>query len=360
MDNILAHIASGVITTDAQDVIIALNRAAERILVVNETETRGRPYAKVLPSLGQAIAPLVNAVKRRQTESAERELELEIPHRGQVALRLHVSRLSRNGHASGIAIILDDLTECRQLEQKAQDVRQAFERYVAPPIVEQVLSDPASARLGGVRKYVTILFADVRGFVAFGEKVEPEFQIEVLNHHFTVATEAVLAQQGTLDKFMGDCMMAIYNAPSPQPDHTLRAVRTALAIQRAITEMHSRVPTDQHLSFGIGITTGYAVVGNIGSTQLHTYTAIGDIVNLAYLLQQYAQPGQILMSAPAYERVKAHVVGQELGHVQLKGHAEPDLVIEVLETQESAKDQAVTPLDCEPQRAEPTVQHPTA
>jgi adenylate cyclase len=152
----------------------------------------------------------------------------------------------------------------------------------------------------------------------------------VLNHHFTVATEAVLAEQGTLDKYMGDCMMAIYNAPSPQPDHTLRAVRTALAIQRAITEMHSRLPPDQQLGFGIGITTGYAVVGNIGSAQFHTYTAIGDVVNLAYLLQQHARPGQILMSAPAYERVKADVAGQELGHVQLKGHTEPDLVVEVL------------------------------
>jgi PAS domain S-box-containing protein len=342
MDNILAHIASGVITTDAQDVIVTLNRAAERILVVNETETRGRRYSEVLPSLGQAIAPLVNNVKQRQTESVERELELEIPHRGQVTLHLHVSPLSMNGHTSGIAIILDDLTECRQLEQKAQNVRQAFERYVAPSIVEQVLSDPTSARLGGARMYVTILFADARGFVTFGEKVEPEFQIEVLNHHFTVATEAVLAEQGTLDKYMGDCMMAIYNAPSPQPDHTLRAVRTALAIQHGITEMHSRVPPDQHLSFGIGITTGHAVVGNIGSTQLHTYTAIGDVVNLAYLLQQYAQPGQILMSALAYERVKAHVAGQELGYVQLKGHAEPDLVIEVLGMQESTKRQAMT------------------
>jgi adenylate cyclase len=358
MDNILAYIASGVITTDTHGMIVALNRAAERILAVNETEAKGRPYAKALPNLGQAIAPLVHTVKQRHIESAEQELELEIPHRGRIALRLHISPLSRNGHVSGVAIILDDLTEHRQLEQQARDVRHAFERYVAPRIVEQVLSDPTSAQLGGVRKYVTILFADVRGFVAFGEKVEPEFQIEVLNRHFTVATEAVLAEEGTLDKFMGDCMMAIYNAPLPQPDHTLRAARTALAIQRAIAEMHSHVPPDQHLSFGVGITTGYAVVGNIGSTQLHTYTAIGDVVNLAYLLQQHAQPGQILMSAPAYERVQEHVVGQELGHVQLKGHSEPDLAIEVLGLRESSQDLALPPVDREPQRTQPAVQHP--
>jgi adenylate cyclase len=249
-------------------------------------------------------------------------------------LRLHISPLRNNGYVAGVAIVVDDLTERRKLEQKAQQVRAAFERHVAPCVVEQVLSDPTSARLGGVRKNVTILFADVRGFVSFGEKVEPEFQIEMLNRHLTRAAEAVMAEGGTLDKFMGDCMMAIFNAPFPQPDHTLRAVRTALAVQRSIAEMHTQIPSEERLHFGIGIAAGYAVVGNIGSTALYNYTAIGDIVNLAYLLQSRARPGQILLSAPAYERVKEHIVGQELGLVQLKGHSEPDLVMEVLSLRE--------------------------
>ncbi len=335
MDQIFANIASGVITTDAQDTVTGLNQAAEHILTVKEKEAKGRPYVEALPGLGQVLVPLVNTVRQQSGQTTEQELELELPSRGRVVLRLHISPLRNNGHAPGVAIVLDDLTEQRQLEQKVQQVRTAFERHVAPCVVEQVLSDPNHARLGGVRRYVTILFADVRGFVAFGEKVEPEFQIEMLNRHLTRAAEAVMAEQGTLDKFMGDCMMAIFNAPLPQPDHSLRAVRTALNIQRTIAEMHTQIPPDARLHFGIGIATGYAVVGNIGATTLYNYTAIGDIVNLAYLLQSHARPGQILLSAPAYEQVKEHIVGQELGFVHLKGHSKPDLVIEALGLQKS-------------------------
>lgn len=334
---VFANIASGVITTNAKDQVIALNRAAGRILTVQEENVKGQPYIEALPGLGQAIAPLVNTVKQRGRPIAAHELELELPPRGRVVLRLHISPLNSNGCARpGVAIVLDDLTEHRQLERQVQQVRTAFEHYVAPCVVEQVLSDPANTRLGGARKHVTILFADVRGFVTFGEKVEPEFQIEVLNRHLTLATEAVMAEEGTLDKFMGDCMMAIFNAPLPQPDHALRAVRTALNIQRAIAEMHARVSPTERLSFGIGIATGYAVVGNIGSDMLHNYTAIGDIVNLAYLLQSYARPGQVLLSAPAYECVREYIVGQELGLVHLKGHSKPDPVVQVSKLREDS------------------------
>jgi PAS domain S-box-containing protein len=330
MDQIFANIASGVITTDDEDTIITLNQAAEHILIVKEEEAKGRPYIEALPGLGQAIAPLVNQVRRRGGQAAECELELELPHRGQVVLRLHISPFRENGHNCGVAIVLDDLTERYQLKQQVRQIRAAFERHVAPRVVEQVLSDPTSTQLGGVRRHVTILFADVRGFVSFGENVEPEFQIDMLNRHLARAAEAVMDEEGTLDKFMGDCMMAIFSAPLPQPDHALRAVRTALAIQRAIADMHTQLLSNEQLRFGIGIATGYAVVGNIGSTVLHNYTAIGDTVNLAYLLQSYAEPGQILLSAPTYERVREHVVGQELGFVQLKGHSKPDLVFKVL------------------------------
>jgi adenylate cyclase len=334
---VFANIASGVITTDAQDKVITLNRAAECILMVTEENAKGQSYVEALPGLGQAIVPLVNTVRQRGEQITAHELELELPHRDQVILHLHISPLNSNGYTEpGVAIVLDDLTERCQLERQVQQVRTAFEHYVAPCIVEQVLSNSGHMRLGGARKYVTILFADARGFVAFGEKVEPEFQIEVLNRHLTLATEAVMAEGGTLDKFMGDCMMAIFNAPLLQPDHTLRAVRTALNIQQAIAEMHTRVPPVERLDFGIGIAAGYAVVGNIGSDMLHNYTAIGDIVNLAYLLQSYARPGQVLLSAPAYECVREHVVGQELGLVHLKGHSKPDPVIQVSKLREGS------------------------
>ncbi len=336
MDNIFASIASGVITTDVQDLVTILNRAAERILRVNANETMGKPYLRALPGLGPRIAALVDTVKEQDQSVVGYELESELPDRGPVVLQVHLSPLKDNHEqTTGIAIVVDDLTEQRHLEEQVRQVRGTFERYVAPRVVEQLLSDPDRVRLGGVRQEVTILFADVRGFTTFSEKADPEFLVGVLNRHLTLAAEAILAEDGTLDKFIGDAVMAIFNAPLAQPDHALRAVRAALTMQRRVAELHGNLPVTERLSFGAGIVTGLAVVGNVGSPVLQNYTAIGDSVNLASRLQTYAQPGQILMSTTAYAQVCEHVVARELGYVQLKGHSEPDLVLELLGLRES-------------------------
>ncbi len=335
MDNIFASIASGVITTDNQGLITTLNRAAERILAVREEEPVGRPYFEVFPVLRGEIISLVNVVMRLEEAVTGYELESDVPSRGRVVLRLHISPLKDNRqNTTGVAIVMEDLTEQRHLEQQVRQVRRTFERYVVPHVVEQLLSDPTRVRLGGVRRDATILFADLRGFTAFGENLEPESVVKVLNRHLTLAAEAVLAEEGMLDKFIGDAVMAVFNAPLSQPDHTLRGVRTAVAMQQAIAEMHDRVPHTERLSFGIGISTGPVVVGNIGSPTIHNYTAIGDSVNLAWRLHKRAGPGQILLDAITYECVQQHVLARELGHVQLKGHTKPDLVFEVLELRE--------------------------
>lgn len=328
---ILSEINSGIITTNGLDRVAYINRAAEKMLSVSAEQVLGRHYIEALPALGALIAPLVETVGQGEEQAVENKLELELPGRGHVVVRLHIRPLLDAGHSRrGVAIILDDLTEWHQLQQQVRRTREMLERYVPPQVVSQLLANPEGVRLGGVRQEVTILFADIRNFVSFGERVEPEFQIEVLNRHLTVAAEAVLVEDGTIDKFMGDCMMSIFNAPLPQPDHPLRAVRAALRIQHAVAEMHTRLPPEERLNFGIGITTGQAVVGNIGSTTHHTYTAIGDIVNLAYVLQSYAKPGQVLVGVTTYERVKEHIIARELGFVQLKGHSQPDLVFEVM------------------------------
>jgi adenylate cyclase len=135
---------------------------------------------------------------------------------------------------------------------------------------------------------------------------------------------------------MGDAVMAVFNAPLAQPDHALRAVRAAWRMQQAITEVHRRLPEEECLRFGVGIVTGPAVVGNVGSPDLQNYTAIGDSVNLASRLQTHAGPGQILLDARAHERVRQQVVTRELGYVQFKGHSEPDLVFELIDLRSGA------------------------
>lgn len=331
MDNIFASIASGVITTNVEDVVTILNKAAERILEVDADTTMGQPYAQALPFIAAQIAPLVELVKAQDTSVVGHEMSHMQPTRGLVVLQVHLSPLKDNHEqTTGIAIVVDDLTERRRLEEQVRQVRGTFERYVPPRVVEQLLSDPSRVQLGGVRQEVTILFADIRGFTAYSEKTDPEALVRVLNQYLTLAADAVLDEEGTLDKFIGDGVMAIFNAPLAQPDHTLRAVRAALAMRQSIGWLHANLPANEQLSFGIGIVTGPAIVGNVGSPILQNYTVIGDSVNLASRLQTHASPGQILLSHAAYERVRNAVIGREYGYVQVKGHSEEDLVYELI------------------------------
>jgi class 3 adenylate cyclase len=274
---------------------------------------------------------MVGLVKREESPVMAYEVQPELPKRGPVWLRMNLSPL-KDSHdvTTGVTIVVDDLTERRQLEERVRRIRGTFERYVAPAVVERLLSNPEAVRLGGMRQEITSFYADIRGFTAFSEKTSPEFQIEVLNKHLTLAAAAILAQEGTLDKFVGDSAMAIFNAPEPQEDHTLRAVRAALAMQQAVLVYHTQVDEREQLHFGIGITVGEAVVGNIGSSVVQNFTAVGDCVNFSSRLSGQAGPGQVFISTEAYERVQDQVEARFVGYVQVKGHSQPDPVYEVV------------------------------
>ena len=217
----------------------------------------------------------------------------------------------------------------RTKEREKQHIRGLFERYVAPSVVEQILAKPGQVGLGGTRKTLTILFADVRGFSAFSANISPELLIELLNQYMRVAADAVLAQQGTLDKFMGDAVMAFFNAPLSQPDHPIRAVRAAWAIKRAVRELHKGLPPQYQLDFGIGVGIGDAVVGNIGTSKMMNYTVIGDSVNRVKRLQENAGGGQILISQITYHMVQEYIEAEPVGNIKLKGQTHPELVYEV-------------------------------
>lgn len=181
-----------------------------------------------------------------------------------------------------------------------------------------------------MRQTVTVLFADIRGFSSFVERTQPELLVQVLNRYMAAAATAVLAQDGTLDKFMGDAVMAIFNAPLPQPDHALQAARAALIIQQSVAQVHQELPEYLHLQFGIGISSGQAVVGNIGTAQLMNYTAVGDCVNVAKRLQESAHGGQILLDAKVYDLVRGCVQANSLGVIKLKGRITPEPVYELV------------------------------
>lgn len=215
-------------------------------------------------------------------------------------------------------------------EREKQQIRGLFERYVAPSVVERLIAQPDAVALGGVRQEVTVLFADIRGFSSFSARVAPEVLVNVLNHHIAVAAEAILAERGTLDKFLGDAVMAYFNAPLPQPDHALRGVRAAWRICQAVKESHAQLPSAHRLQFGVGVSSGDILVGNIGAPQLVSFTVIGDAVNTSRQLQERARGGQILICQRVYGVVRNHVETRPAGVVELKGHLQPVPVFEVM------------------------------
>jgi len=322
MDNVFTSIASGVITTDIADHVTMINRAAETIFGVAAAGVINQPYTSTL-SAARDLAPLINEVKANETIVA-REMTPILPDRGPVSWRLSVAPLKDAAQAmQGVAIVVDDLTEQRF-------IKDTFQRYVGPRVVQQLLSDPSRLKLGGERRVISILYADIRGFSTFGEKLKPEKLVEILNAYLGLAADAVLSEEGTLDKFMGDAVMGFFNAPLEQANHTLRAVRAALALRESIVVYRQKVPPGERLAYGVGINVGEAVIGNIGNAQQQNYTAIGDSVNYAKRLQENAKHDQILISLTAYEAVKDHLRVNLLDPLLVKGHSISEPVFEVI------------------------------
>ncbi len=215
-------------------------------------------------------------------------------------------------------------------ERENQMIRNVFERYVSPAVVRQLLSQPQTVALQGVRQPIAILFADLRSFSPLAEQLKPETLFHVLNYHLSIAAEAVLNESGTLDKFMGDAVMAFFNAPLPQPDYALRAVTAAVQMQHMLNNRTITMPLNMRLRFGAGIASGEAMVGNIGTARLMNYTAIGPAVNLARRLQEAARGGQILIDKTTYQMVEPYIRSKTLGDIDVKGFSLPVPVFEVL------------------------------
>ncbi len=182
-----------------------------------------------------------------------------------------------------------------EVEREARRVRETFRRYVAPEVVDALLSRPGVAQMSGGRRNVTVLFADIRGFTSLSEKNPPERVVHLLNRYLALMSESVLLYGGMVDKFVGDGMMALFGAPLPMENHAEAAVRASQHLLRRL-ESVARHDEGLALSVGIGIHSGEAVVGSIGSEQRLEYTAIGDVVNVAARLQELARSGGIVFS----------------------------------------------------------------
>lgn len=325
MEDVFASIASGVITANVNDEITLCNLAASSILGVEIRDLLGSSLKNALSPLSPDLKEKVEAVRTQDRKFIDLEIQTNLENRGDVDLRLSLSPLKTVDKAiAGVAIVLDDLTERKRLEAQ----RRLFERMVSPAVIDQL--DPDRLQLGGQRITLTTFFADIRGYTSFTERIDPESLFNVLNRYLGLAAEALLFEKGTIDKFMGDAVMAWFNAPVPQPDHVPRAVRAAISIQEKVHEVHKEFPEQFRLEFGIGIHSGEALLGLVGTQKRIEYTAIGDSVNVAKRLQENAKPGQILISQEAVKLLDGEVELRPLAPMIVAGKEQPLEVYEVL------------------------------
>lgn len=325
MDDVFESIVSGVITADVQDQITLCNRAAASILGQASAEIVGRKIEEIIPTFASNIMPHLESVRKSDKPVIGLELSQTLAQGGNIDWRLNLSPLKDAGQKTqGVAIVLDDLTERKKLEAQ----RGLLQRMVSPAVLDQL--DPNTLQVGGKQVFITVLFADVRGFTSYSEKHSPEELVAVLNQYLAAAADAVLAHEGTVDKFLGDAVMAWYNAPILQPDHTLRAVKSALAIREAIAKLHEELPKEAHLDFGVGIHYGEAVLGWIGTEKRLEFTSLGDSVNTTKRIQENSAKNQILISKEAYERVKDEVEAKPFAPLTVKGKTQPLDVFEVM------------------------------
>ena len=221
------------------------------------------------------------------------------------------------------------------VERKGRYLRKAFSSYVSAELVAQILQDPDKLKLGGEKRNVTMLFSDIRGFTSLSERMSPEALVSLLNEYLSPMTQIVMNERGTLDKYIGDAIMAIFGAPLDVPDHPKRACQAALHMIEELKKLYPKWKERgwPHISIGVGINTGEAIVGNMGANVRFDYTAIGDTVNLASRLEGLNKlyGTQIIVSKSTLDEVgSSQFLVRELDLVRVKGKEKPVSIFELI------------------------------
>jgi len=284
--------------------------------VVTESQRRLTVLAVAISLLGVAggigfVALLVGPIRRLRA-GVERlslgALDTRVPPTSQD----EVGELTRAFNRMG-----------ESLQQKDR-IQNAFGRYASDYVLNALLESPEGTQLEGAEREVTILFVDIRHFTRLSEGLKARDIVALLNEIFQLTSDLILANSGTIDKFIGDSVMAYFGAPVPDPQHAVKAVNAAVEMVQAIARRNTGLSPDAHgVGIGIGIHTGMVVVGNIGSDRRTDFTAIGDPVNVAARLEKLARPGEILVSEAVQRRVRGSHKLRFEGERQLSGRVEP-------------------------------------
>jgi adenylate cyclase len=300
MDNIFASIGSGVITTNRANEVVICNRAAERILDCQAENVIGRPLPDCLPDGADMLAGALQTVLTRN-ENAMLDAEWQNPARGRLSVNIKLSPLKDASQITqGAALVLHDLTRQRENEAMLRLMR----RYLPPEMVDNIHTIAALA-LGGERRETTCMFVDVRPLSTFPPELRPPEILEMLNLYLSVATDCIHQAGGVVDKYMGHEIMGLFNSQlNPLDDHAARALEAALSIRDAFVRLYAEldINPDPHF-YRIGMHTGVATLGNVGSEIRRDFTAIGDAINLSKRLEENAAGGQVIISEDTRQHI---------------------------------------------------------
>ncbi len=310
---------SSVVLLDTDGRIRSLNRNAERLLSTTEADAIGKSYTVVF---GDSLSHRVFKLMLQGGGQGEaRAIEATLPGGRRAKLRATAGPLKdARGIVSGIVFVADEDTSSPKLEALADQqvrLRDALRRYLGESVAEMVDARPSFVDVGGQTQTVSVLHADVRGYTTMAEQLPPDRVVSLLLRYHGAAAKAIRGTGGTIDRFAGDAILALWNAPVPQADHVRLALRGALAMRDAAREVGTE------LGYGIGVHTGEAMVGNLGSDQYQNFTAIGDTVNVAARLQGQAQAGEVVCSAAALQGAGEGVRTTPLGALELRGRRTP-------------------------------------
>ena len=331
-DRILRSVSSGIIAVDRTGTMTTSNPAAADLFLTTPDKMVGKKLGEFLPPHFLSIlgAPFTGQSDEPGATIQGFEMAGAIPGRGYVHFKHHLSPLrDEAGQTVGYVLVLEDHTERELLERERRkadaeraQIKRIFENYMPPAVFSELIRHGAERTgIRGARRELTVMFADIRGFTGLSERLSPEQVVEVLNGYLSAATEIVFAHEGTVDKFIGDAIMALFGAPMHIENHALQAVRAAMTMQRHFSETLLR--SGQRATFGIGINTGQGIVGTIGAPRLLSYTVIGDMVNVAARLQGEARAGEVLITEETFRLVEDHVQTEELGSMHVKGRSAP-------------------------------------
>ena len=342
--DILRSLSNAVISTDKQGVVIAANESAQKLLHQGDMVLEGRQITELIrlkeKNFSECFSRALHAVEKQDREQYYPEQTLlsvtadgsDIGDADEAISSVHLSintitDVENPTNVSGALVVMDDISDEKRLKS-------TMYRYMSQEVADQMIAGGEDAKLGGDRKDVSVLFSDIRSFTTISEEMDAEELVEMLNEYFERMVDAVFHFQGTLDKYIGDAIMAVFGSPLVLENHAWQAVQTSVTMRHRLADFNAKraAANQRTISIGIGINSGNVISGNIGSTKRMEFTAIGDGVNLGARLEgatkQYGC--DIIISENTYEPCKDLVRVRDLDCIRVKGKNEPVTIYELV------------------------------